>query len=111
MEMYRQGDILLIRVAEVPPDAIDITPLGRRIFLASSKQTGQSHGVPAHLARLYATYPVPFDYGKPRERFLRVAVACELEHDEHDPIPLAPGIYRVVKQRQYDPSNWLNVAD
>jgi hypothetical protein len=111
MEMYRQGDILLVEVEALPADAVDITSMGQRIYLASNRKTGQSHGVPATVARLFAVYPVSFDYDRPRERFLKVFAACSLEHDEHDAIPLAPGIYRVIKQRRYDPSGWLNVAD
>lgn len=111
MEMFRQGDILLIATDSLPADAVDVTPIGQRIYLAASRKTGQSHGVPTSAARLYATYRMPFDSGRPRERFLRVLVACQLEHDNHDPIPLAPGFYRIVQQRRYDSSGWLDVAD
>lgn len=111
MAMFRQGDILLVEVEVLPADAVDITPIGQHFYLAISRKTGQSHGVPATAARLFAVYPVPFDYDRPRERFLKVFTACNLEHDEHDAIPLAPGIYRVIKQRRYDPSGWLDVAD
>lgn len=109
--MFRQGDILLIEVNELPADAVDVTPFGQRIFLAASRRTGQSHGVPATAARLLATFSPPFDDQRPRDRFLEVLSSCQLEHDEHDPIPLEPGIYRVVKQRRLDPTGWLDVAD
>lgn len=111
MEMFRQGDILLIATDSLPADAVDITPPGQRIYLAASRKNGQSHGVPVSAARLYATYRMPFDSGRPHERFLRVFVACNLEHDDHDPIPLAPAFYRVIHQRRYDSSGWLDVAD
>lgn len=111
MVMLRQGDILLVSVDSIPPDAIDITPAGLRVFLATSDRSGQSHGTLAKAVRLYAVFPVPFDHLRPKERYLSVLNHCALEHDEHDPLPLSPGLYRVVKQRQMDPSGWLNVAD
>ncbi len=111
MGMLRQGDILLIEVDSLPSDAVDISPEERRIFLAASDRSGQSHGVAASAVQLFAVYPVPFDHASPQERFLRVLKPCALEHDEHSPLPLKPGIYRVVKQRRLDPAGWLNVAD
>jgi len=111
MVMLRQGDILLVSTDSIPPDAIEITPAGSRVFLAASDRSGQSHGVPASAVRLYAVYPVPFDYLRPKERYLRVLCNCALEHDEHDPLPLSPGLYRVVMQRRMDHSRWLDVAD
>ncbi len=87
------------------------TPRSGHERRTASDRSGQSHGVPASAARLYAVYPVPFDYLRPKERFLRVLGDCALEHDHHDPLPLSPGLYRVVKQRRMDPSGWLDVAD
>jgi hypothetical protein len=32
-------------------------------------------------------------------------------HEEHDPIRIPPGAYRVVRQREYEPRGWRAVAD
>ena len=50
------------------------------------------------------------------ERYLRLTAAATLQHEEHGPIAIAPGTYRVVIQREYvpAPSNspaWRRVID
>jgi hypothetical protein len=44
-------------------------------------------------------------------RYLFVERACVLTHQEHAAIPLAPGIYRVSRQREYQPEGLRTVAD
>jgi hypothetical protein len=34
-----------------------------------------------------------------------------LEHQEHDPIVIPPGAYRVIRQREYAPEDIRNIAD
>ena len=38
-------------------------------------------------------------------------VAVELVHDEHDTLTIAPGAYKVIRQREYHPEEIRNVAD
>jgi hypothetical protein len=53
------------------------------------------------------------------ERFLRLPTAARLVHEEHAAIDLAPGLYRIVIQREYQPQPrrgvdrpaWRTVAD
>lgn len=114
MKIYRQGDVLLIKVTELPKRCKDITPKDR-IVLAYGEVTGHAHAV----------YPevVGEDHGKPltrlpaalwdagAERFLQVMENTALKHEEHSPIPLEKGIYKVVRQREYDPEQDRYVAD
>jgi hypothetical protein len=44
-------------------------------------------------------------------RFLLLATQALLTHDEHAPIPLPAGAYRVVRQREYTPEQVRDVAD
>ena len=44
-------------------------------------------------------------------RFLLVHQPCVLTHQEHAPIALAPGAYRVTRQREYTPEAIRTVAD
>jgi hypothetical protein len=39
-------------------------------------------------------------------RFLRIATGAMLTHEEHAPIPLPAGLYRVVQQREFDPGSF-----
>lgn len=91
---FRQGDVLLVRVDELPVDAA-IEPSRERIILAEGELTGHAHAVSAAAATMYAWQG---------DRLLAVREATALTHEEHDPIALQPGIYKVVRQRQYDPA-------
>lgn len=89
---WRQGDVLVARVERVPDEA---RPTGETV-LFRGEATGHAHrleasGVSAVLAlddRL----------------FLRIDEAgARLVHEEHGPIPLEAGVYRVWRQREFDP--------
>ena len=50
------------------------------------------------------------------ERFLRIVTEARLTHEEHAAIALPPGLYRVVRQREYAPgwegaAGWREVDD
>jgi hypothetical protein len=101
-EQFRQGDVMLIRVAGLPDYAIPRPPAGDRWVLAEGEATGHTHSVAADAAQL-------LDQGG--VTYLRVHQTCRLEHQEHEPIPLSPGLYRVVRQREYDPLRPRPISD
>lgn len=91
--MYRQGDILIVPVAEAPEGPRQASEHGR-LILARGEVTGHHHSVACEAAEVIdAAEGV----------FLRIMAATELEHQEHGSIVLAPGTYRVVRQREYQP--------
>lgn len=112
--VFRQGDVLLVKVAELPKKAKDITPEGD-IVLAYGEVTGHAHrlALPPVLEnmqvagvgkdkQLTVKKPVRlWDAGA--ERFIQVLEKTSLTHEEHSQIPLDPGFYKVVQQREYDP--------
>jgi hypothetical protein len=105
-QIYRQGDVLLMRVDALPGNAKDVTP-GERIVLAYGEVTGHAHAIEeapgsARPARLW-------DAGA--ERFLQVLEKTALRHEEHAPVELPVGVYKVVQQREYHPEEIRNVAD
>lgn len=92
--MYRQGDVLLLRVA----DAQLGEEVGResgRVVLAHGEVSGHTHAVDEPDAVLYR--------GKsfPGERYLKLPSPAQLVHEEHGPIPLPAGLYRVVRQCEW----------
>lgn len=107
--IFRQGDVLLELVAAIPQGAKDVTA-GDRIVLAYGEATGHTHAVhdpltektPKGRAKLW-------DAGA--ERFLQVIEKTALKHEEHAPVELDPGIYRVVQQREYGPEEIRSVSD
>lgn len=103
---FRQGDVLIERIAEIPGPAIKATPdaLSGRIILAHGEATGHHHSIDMRDADWWKTA----DEG---EQFVEVRKPTQLVHQEHSPVGLAPGKYRVTRQREYSPEAIRNVAD
>ncbi|GAA3922746.1 hypothetical protein GCM10022244_35540 [Streptomyces gulbargensis] len=108
--MYRQGDVLLVSVDEAAvPERVKRAPGeardGRgRLVLALGEVTGHAHAVPGP-GRLVRE---PGPYGP---LLLELPEGGRLVHEEHAPIPLPKGWYRVVRQREYVPGAYRIVAD
>lgn len=101
--MYRQGDVLLVPIAEVPATALKVKREGDRIILATGEATGHAHAVATLGAELLADREA---------RYLRVpAGGASVTHEEHRPVALPAGSYRVVIQREYTPEEIRRVAD
>ena len=91
--MFRQGDVLLVPVASAP-DGRPIEPEDGRLVLARGEATGHHHSVAVVDGELIDTA---------EGVFLTIMAATPLVHQEHGAITLEPGVYRVVRQREYVP--------
>lgn len=103
---FRQGDVLLVEVDEIPDEA-SAEPRSGRIVLAEGEATGHAHAIHERDARTF-TYE--------GERFLLTRSKAQLVHEEHGPIEVPEGAWRVVIQREYEPSpateiQWRRVVD
>ncbi len=97
--LYRHGDVLLARIATVPPDV----QKRAGATLARGEVTGHSHRIQQQDAvQLWI---------RGNELFLEVKQAATLVHEEHRAIELPSGIYRVWKQREYRPDAYVEVED
>lgn len=121
--MYAQGDLLIIPVKDFPKDTKDVTPKGR-VVLALGETTGHAHafydgGVtllrrPTTDTAMLEQNSIPMETV---EQWIEIArgkgekPGAVLKHEEHAPIELPPGRYRVVRQREYDPQQDRYVAD
>lgn len=102
--LIRQGDVLLRPVTEMPAGAKPVRRVGGRVILAEGEVTGHHHAIrDAGVALL--------EQGE--RRFLRVPeTGAQLKHEEHSKLDVAPGLYEVVIQREYDDAEeWRRVAD
>ncbi|GCE29136.1 hypothetical protein KDA_46200 [Dictyobacter alpinus] len=97
--MWRHGDVLIEQVAELPVAATRT----QSSILAHGEITGHSHRLETpENAVLWTT----------REMlFLQVIHTVRIIHEEHKPITLEPGTYRVWKQREYTPQAIKYVRD
>jgi len=98
--MWRHGDVMIDRCAEIPAD-LRRTP---GLILARGEATGHAHRV------LEAGTAVVFDTGD--GGFLDVtADEATVVHEEHDAITLPRGTYRFWFQREYSPEAIRRVVD
>lgn len=101
-KQYRQGDVLLKPVNEIPVGAVEAAPDGDRVVLAYGEVTGHAHAIEAMLATI-------LKHGG--KEYLRVLPGAFLRHEEHAPIEIEPGAYEIVHQREYEPQSWRRVVD
>ena len=115
--LARQGDVLVRAVdAATNTKLQEIWEAGRaklierdngRVVLAYGEVTGHSHAFHSPKVAMFMA-----DRGLVG-RYLKVDEAADLVHEEHDTITVPPGIYEVVRQREYDESaeQYRYVAD
>jgi hypothetical protein len=97
--LWRQGDVLIETVAEIPAGG----HLQHSPVLVYGEATGHSHRIEApERAEVW-------EVGG--ELYLKVTDATRLIHDEHLPIALEPGLYHVWQQREYTPQAIVRVVD
>ena len=98
--IYRQGDVLIMRVDESPDDFGKRTAVPRyegRVVLAYGEVTGHAHAIADEHATLWR---LPDD-----DRLLTVDGAdVALRHEDHATIVIPPGTYVVRRQREYVPA-------
>ena len=105
-KIYRQGDILIVPVSEIPATAKRAKSKHRRLILAEGEVTNHHHSI--------ADRPTVdlLEVPSQDELFLLVKEGnALLEHQEHATITIPPGSYRIVRQREYDPAGERRVQD
>jgi hypothetical protein len=101
--IVRQGDVLLVKVSEVPDGAVPTVPKAGRYVLAEGEVTGHAHVIVAQ--------PGVEAYALAEALFFRVNAPVEVVHEEHDPVTLVTGIWRMVHQVEYTPERIRRVLD
>ena len=105
--LYAQGDILIEQVDHVPQKPkIAETVSDGSVIIAEGEATGHQH-------RIFGSVTLYRDDALAREipsglyvGHLRVdSPTANLEHDDHAPITLAQGTYRVRRQRHLEPAD------
>jgi len=102
-KQYRQGDVWIEEVNEIPSEVSAIKREKGFVILAHGEVTGHFHGIKNRVAKFYQH--------ETGDRFLDLSKPCDLTHQEHSTITLPPGKYRVVQQREYTPEAIRSVRD
>jgi hypothetical protein len=112
-EIFAQGDLLLERVADVAPSGtIEENLDGVAMVLAEGETTGHRHAIWDRVtmfrdARLARDIPPGLYIGH-----LQVASAyARVSHEEHAPLTLPRGTYRVRRQRELGPRDARVIFD
>jgi hypothetical protein len=97
---YRHGDVMIEEVKSLPEIREKLT----HTILAHGEMTGHSHRIKEYEdADLYSTH---------RGLHLHVrGTSVTVIHEEHAPITLASGYYRIWRQREYSPEEIRIVRD
>jgi hypothetical protein len=112
-EMYAQGDLLIERVADVEPSGAMIAPDATgALVLAEGELTGHRHAIFDRVTMfrddaLAREIPAGLYVGHVKVGGTPVTV----RHQEHAPIALGEGTYRVRRQRELEPRDAVLVAD
>lgn len=100
--MVRQGDVLITRVDEIPADAKKRPREGGLVILARGEATGHHHSFGSARVCMYA---VADEFDSAGSGWIQVkGNGAVLRHQEHAPISVPPGNYRVIRQREYRPA-------
>ena len=97
--LWRQGDVLIADLPAIPENG------ARRegTVLFTGEATGHAHRVEdLKKAEIWEING---------QLYLKVTDATRILHDEHLPISLPPGIYRVWQQREYSPRDIRTIQD
>jgi hypothetical protein len=117
MQQIRQGDVLLVRLEQTPEEFLadfgkrvdHVARQQGRLVLAEGEATGHAHVIESEEAELVLEDDELVDPGQAAQLYLLVhgTTAVPLVHEEHAPLDVPPGAYRVVRQREYrDPQEW-----
>ena len=103
LKNFRQGDVLIEAVTDIP-NGLAKQNKQSRIILAHGEATGHHHSLDMSAADWWKDE-------KSGDQFIAVKHQTEIVHQEHAPIALTPGNYRVRRQKEYSPAAIRNVAD
>jgi hypothetical protein len=98
---FRQGDILLLQCDALPANAKSVFTKDR-IILARGESTGHAHAISTEHAQEFLVED---------DRFVAVYDFTYLVHEEHAPIIVSPGLYQIVRQREYTATRTSYVDD
>ena len=96
--MKRQGDLLIIKIPAIPALAVQ----QQSKVLAEGEATGHFHKLDS--GEVYE------ENGTLYFKVEEDAVTA-LDHPEHKTITFDPGVYKVIRQREYVPNGWRQVSD
>jgi hypothetical protein len=94
---HRQGDVLFVRIAELPEETL---VQRKSHIIVEGESTGHAHRLLQGIILESAT-----------GIYLKADQPTEVVHEEHHTIALEPGYWQVIRQREYTPEGIRQVMD
>jgi len=94
-KMYRQGDVLLVKVDDIPKKVKQ----QKSNVVVEGEATGHAHRL--HNGQILI-YKDEETYENKETMFINAMKNAKLVHEEHGPIEIEVGFYMVIRQREYD---------
>jgi len=111
-EMYAQGDLLIERVDDVEPSGTLISPdASGATVLAEGELTGHRHAIFEQVTMFRDDALAREIPGGLYVGHIKVEGGATIRHQEHAPIALGEGTYRVRRQRELEPRDAALVSD
>jgi hypothetical protein len=102
MKLYRQGDVLIQSIDEIPTMAKKSKSENGKVILAYGEVTGHHHRFEGNTA---------VEYRSNAERFISTKENAKLFHEEHETITFPRGNYKIIQQNEYTPQEIKRVVD
>lgn len=107
-KMAAQGDVMFIRVNDVPKN-LELAKDENGKFIVAHSETGHNHVIDSRNAQMLIDKTNGF------VAYIKVSKPTEVEHqhsfDTHESLLLTPGDYVVRRQREYVAEGFRKVAD
>ena len=91
--MIVQGDVFFSKVRAIPQSVTRVSRSERGYIIAKGEATGHAHVIDDDIEL----------YEKDGVLFVKTENTVEVRHEEHRPVTLDPGIWKVGIVREYDP--------
>jgi len=109
MKLYRQGDVLFRQIARLPKGE---RKKRENATVAYGEVTGHSHALALKDRGIAEVLEIGGGlYVRVSTGGIRIEGGATVVHEEHGPITLPPGNFKVVIQREYAPEAIRNVRD
>ena len=102
----RQGDVLLVPLSDDPDTRRGRVVSRATVVLAHGEATGHAHRITDRRAHLRIV-----KWTGQRLLVVHGDEPVTLQHDEHDPLAVPPGVWEVRRQREYAPRRNRRVMD
>lgn len=96
MLQIQHGDVLLQQVTSLPVDAVQ-KPQEKPLIVARGEHTGHAHLIDSDNANIWE-----LNRHGVTELYLEIKAPVTIVHDEHKPLPIPEGYYRIGGVKEYD---------